>query len=39
MGDGAAALLAVQQRGPTVWNMCRLLSGIGISPLKNSLSS
>src|SRR5208282_1298388 len=27
----AAGMMAAQQRGPTVWEMCRLLSGNGIT--------
>jgi hypothetical protein len=40
-GACAAGYDGGQQRGPTVWNMCRLLSGNGIttdvSPLSHSL--
>jgi hypothetical protein len=28
-------MMAAQQRGPTVWEMCRLLSGIGIRFVKD----
>src|ERR1035437_9999876 len=31
IGAAPPGMMAVQQRGPTVWEMCRLLSGNGIT--------